>query len=149
MSTMNRYGTAPWRKICLIGVLTTCAGMSLAATVEIGETLDCVTESKFECDAAGCRGAEEGYADTERYRLDLAARELTACLWSTCYAGPAAAWVHSDTSIRSAWQLRSEEREESLLLTLKLLPTERFETTYSTDGASMSVAFGRCTRSMN
>lgn len=145
---MNGADRARWKKLGPLGVLA--VSMTLYSSLAgANDVLDCVTENKFECSTAGCRDAEEGYVDAERYRLELDTQQLTACLWTVCYSGPASIWTPSETNTYGAWLLRSEPGAESLLLTFKLSPAGHFEATYSSTGEGLSTAFGRCLRPPN
>jgi hypothetical protein len=109
-----------------------------------GRTLDCTTEIKFECDTDGCLDAEEGFADAERYRIDPAARHVTACLWSTCFGGQASAWTLLDGETRAVALLGSDGNDSYLALAFTLTNDGTFSATYSTGGRGTAVVFGTC-----
>lgn len=130
-----------WRG--LAGSAMLCA--SIAAASDTG-SLQCSTEKKYECVSGGCRTAEEGFARAERYVFEPRRQRLTACLWSQCFSGAASVSTAADGEARAAARLRGEgpASAESLTLTFTLRPDGGFSAAYSTGGAGLAVAFGRC-----
>ena len=106
--------------------------------------LECITSDKHNCEPGVCQSAEVGFADAERYWIN--SKNVTACLWSTCFTGPVLNIKKSDSETVFAGRLPAENGSDSLTLTFSLLQNDRFSATYFTGGQGMSVVFGRCNR---
>jgi hypothetical protein len=49
----------------------------------------CTPDIKHECSAAGCETMNDGFQHAESFAYQPKKRELSACLWTNCYAGDA------------------------------------------------------------
>lgn len=58
------------------------------ATAGISE-YRCTPDIKHECSAAGCETVNDSFQHAESFAYQPKKRELSACLWTNCYAGSA------------------------------------------------------------
>jgi hypothetical protein len=134
-----------WRLAGFIGAAMLFPG-SIAIAGAPGEVLACSIEARYDYGKTGCRNADEGFAQAERFRIDTKRQRLTACLWSACFSGNASIWSTADGEIQGAARLRRDHGREFLTLTFTLLKDRRFSTMYGTGELATAVAFGKCER---
>lgn len=134
------------RRTLGLGCIVAALSATAFAVDARGKSLDCITEQKYQCDRNGCRGADPGFVEAERYRLEESGKLITACLWSACYSGATADWSQTDRQAAGTARLTRENGDGVLLLTFTLSTDDRFSAAYSTGGEELSVAFGRCSK---
>lgn len=49
----------------------------------------CTPEVKYECGVEGCEKADREFQDAESFTYNSRSGEISACLWTNCYAGAA------------------------------------------------------------
>jgi hypothetical protein len=49
----------------------------------------CTPDVKYECDVEGCEKAAREFQDAESFTYNSGSGEISACLWTNCYAGVA------------------------------------------------------------
>ena len=138
------FGSDAWRFAGLLFAATASVAAPAAASGPVGAVLACSIERKHECGRDGCVRPEEGFVAAERYRINTASRHVTACLWSTCFAGKASTWSARDGETQGAGRLRAENGNGFLTLTFMLLADGRFSTVYSSGETAVPVSFGQC-----
>ncbi len=138
------FGSDTRRFAGLLFAAAACVAAPAAASGPAGAVLACSVERKHECGRDGCVRPEEGFVAAERYRINTASRHVTACLWSTCFAGKASIWSTGDGETQGSGRLRAENGNGFLTLTFTLLDDGQFSTVYSTGETAVAVSFGRC-----
>jgi hypothetical protein len=62
---------------------------SAAVAAEEHREYRCTPEVKYECGMAGCEKTGREFLDAESFTYNAQSGEISACLWTNCYAGAA------------------------------------------------------------
>jgi hypothetical protein len=89
---MDRSGLrrlAGWASPVLFPLFPLILVHSIAAAAEAHREYRCTPEVKYECGMAGCEKTGREFLDVETFTYSTRSGEISACLWTNCYAGAA------------------------------------------------------------
>ena len=111
------------------------------------ETLNCTPAVQYLCSAERCERRTEGFQHAESFAFDAAARQLSACLWTTCYSGVATVYPGAGGGAATAIGFLPDEQgaeKPPLLLSLTIDASRRFVAVWQYDGTGLTFDQGTC-----
>ena len=125
------------------------AGPLLFAAVSLAhaEALNCTPAIQYHCSAERCDRQTEGFQHAESFGFDTTTRQLSACLWTTCFSGSATVYPGGRGGAATAIGFLPDEQgaeKPPLLLSLTIDASRRFVAVWQYDGAGLTFDQGTC-----
>jgi len=117
-------------------------------TLCAAQAYDCRPSAKYECTAQRCEAADAGFEHAESFSLDRSTGMLSACLWTNCYEGKAAVVAdRKAASFTAVARLKpAHPGNDPLVVVLSVNAQNAFTAAWGLDGGSVTLDWGRCTR---